>query len=368
MGASGITYTGLAALNINLGSGNDTFTVTGVSNSTATAVNGESGTNNAVLNFSGNFVGNLTLLNFASATLYVGGNFSGQLTDAGAVSTVTIAGSLTSTATLNVGSINTMTVGGDLAGLLTVTGLLNTLTVSGGTPGEIITGDVNVITVLAGYGNKILQVIEGGVERQIQATPVAGGTMPGTVHFAFVYDSQTAANPQLAIRVTDTNPVPRSFNLALVVVNSSTAKFNLSRIDSHSNGVTGISNISVQGDLLTQLTAPELQLFTDLNSGSRAGVVLPSDSITGVEVSGILPIGYIDVAGIEGLAFGTLTTANGTLVTVSNVLGSPTNIQVIWNLLGSNATLNLATDAFVNPFGARLFEHINGNPDMVLVN
>jgi hypothetical protein len=53
---------------------------------------------------------------------------------------------------------------------------------------------------------------------------------------------------------------------------------------------------------------------------------------------------------------------------VSSVLGSASNIQVIWNFLGSNATLNLATDAFVDPFNARLFEHINGNPDMVLVN
>jgi hypothetical protein len=151
-------------------------------------------------------------------------------------------------------------------------------------------------------------------------------------------------------------------------VNSSTAQFNLSRVDSLSNGLTGISNITVQGSLLTQLTSPELQLFTNLNSASLAGVVLPSDSITGVEVSGNLPTGFIDVAGIEGLAFGTLTTANGTPISVSTVLGSATNIQVIWNFLGSNATLNLATDAFVDPFNAPLFEHINSNPDMVRVN
>jgi hypothetical protein len=76
----------------------------------------------------------------------------------------------------------------------------------------------------------------------------------------------------------------------------------------------------------------------------------------------------VDVAGIEGLAFGTLTTAAGAPVTVSNVLGSASSIQVLWNMLGSNATLNLVTDAFVNPFNVRLFEHINSSPDMVLVN
>jgi hypothetical protein len=368
MGASGITYSGLASLNINLGSGNDTFTVTGVTNTTVTTINGSAGTNSAVLNFSSGFTGNLTLINFATATLSVGGNFNGTLNDAGALTSATITSSLTSTGVLNVGSITTMTVGVDLAGLVTVTGLLGTLTVSGGTPGKIVVGNVNVITVLAGYGNKVLQVIAGGIERQIQATPVAGGTMPSTVHFAFVYDSTTAAVPQLAIRITNTNPVARSFNLALVVVNSSTAQFNLTRIDSQSNGLTGVSNITVQGNLLMQLTAPELQLFTNLSSGSLAGVVLPSDNITGVEVSGNLPTGFIDVAGIEGLAFGTLTTASGTPISVSTVLGSASNIQVIWNLLGSDATLNLATDAFVDPFNASLFEHINSSPDMVLVN
>ena len=368
MGAGGITYSGLATLNISLGSGNDTFTVTGVTNTTVTTINGGTGTNGATLNFSGNFAGNLTLLNFATATLYVGGNFSGTLNDSGAMTPVTIVGSLMSAGVLNAGSIATMTVGGDLAGQLNVTGLLGTLTVTGGTPGQIVAGDVNVITVRAGYGNIVLNVTENGIQREITATPVAGGTMPNTTHFAFVYDSTTAADPQLAIRITNTNPVARSFNLALTVVNSSTAKFNLSRIDSYANGLTGISNITVKGDLLTQLTAPELLLFTDSNSSSRAGVVLPSDNITGVEVSGSLPQGFIDVAGIEGLAFGTFTTATGSPITVGSVFGSASNIQVIWNLLGSNATLNLATDAFVNPFNARLFEHTSSSPDMVLVN
>jgi len=372
MGAGGVTYSGLATLNVNLGPGNDTFTVTGITNSTLTAIDGGLGGNNAILNFSGNFApSRLTLVNFAAATLYVGGDFSGLLNDPGAITTATIGGSLTSSGRLNAGSIGAMTIGGDLAGLMTVTGLLDTLTVAGGTPGEIIAGDVHVITVLAGYGNKVFQVIEGGIERDILAAPVNGGGMPGTVHFAFVYDSQTAADPQLAIRITNTNSAPRSYNLALVVVNSSTAKFNLSLIDSYLNGWTGISNISLQGDLLTQLSAPEVLLFTDLTIGSRAGVVLPADNITGVEVSGKLPIGFIDVAGIEGLAFAVLTTATGVPVSVSTLLGSAANLQVLWKLLGSNAMINPATDAFVIPFNetnsVRLFAHDNTNPDLELV-
>ncbi len=371
MGAGGITYSGLAALNISLGSGNDTFTITGVTNTTVTTVNGEGGANTAIMNFSGNFGGNLTLLDFATATLTVGGDFSGQLTDAGAVTPVSIGGSLTSTGVLTVGSIATMTVGGNLAGLLSVSGLLGTLTVDGGAPGQIVVGSVNVITVLAGTGNTLLNVTAGDIQREILATPVAGGAMPNTVQFAFVYDSETTATPQAAIQVINFNPVARLYNLAFVVVNSATAKFDLTLIDSKSNGATGLSNISVDGDLLMKLTAPELALFNNLNTSSRAGVVLPADSITGVEVSGNLPIGFVDVAGIEGLAFAVLTTAAGSPVTITSPLGSSSSIQVLWNYLGSTPTLNPATDAFVIPFNqtnsVRLYAHVDTNPDMELV-
>jgi hypothetical protein len=369
MGANGINYSGLATLNINLGSGNDTFTVASVTTATATTVNGDGGTNTAIFNVNGNYTGNLTLINFASNSVYINGDLSGQLTLTGTTTTVTITGSITSTGVLNASAITTMTVGGDLAGLLNVSGLLNILTVNGGTPGKIVAGSVNVIRVANGYGNKVFQVIEGGIERDILATPVAGGTMPGTVHFAFVYDSQSATDPQVAIRVTDANPVARSYNLDLAVVNSSSAQFDLTRIDATTT--TGLSNISLQGDLLMTLTAPELQFFTNLTSANPGGIVLPLDSITGVEVSGRLPVGYINVAGIEGLAFGSLITAAGATITTGALLGSTSTIQVLWNLLGSKATLNPATDALVLPFNenqsVKLFAHIDTNPDMVLV-
>jgi hypothetical protein len=356
MGPGGITYSGLAVLNIFLNYyGDNTLSVTGVANATATILTGGSGTNTARLNFSGNFAGtNLTLVNFVTATLNVGGDFSGSLTDAGAITPVSIGGSLTSTGVLTAGSISTMTVGGNMAGLITVHGLLGTLAVSRGTPGKIVVGDIHLITVQAGSGNILLNVVENGVEREILATPVSGGNMPGMVQFAFVYDSETTGTPQVAIRITDSSPVARSFNLALVVVNSSTALFNLALVDSTLNGNTGISNISVQGSLLTRLTTPEWQFFPGLKAASRAGVVLPACSITGVEVSGTLPIGFIDVRGIEGLAFARLTTANGTPVSFTSQFAS----QVLWNLLGSKTAINSATDAFVVPFGltaVRLF-------------
>ena len=349
MGSAGITYSGLATLNGSLGSGDDTFTITGINVPTVTTIDGGTGNNAAILNFSGNFAAQeLTLLNFQNASLYVGGNFSGLLNNAGAMDPVTIVGSLTSTGILNAGSIGTMIVGGDLAGVLNVTGLLDALAIGGGSPGEIIAGDIHVITVQAGFGNKVFQVIEGGVERQIQATPVGGGAMPDTVHFAFVYDSETSSDPQLTIRITNSNAVPHSFDLSLVVY-SAAAKFNLARIDA--NGNSGVSNITVEGDILTAVAGPGLDYF-DLAAGSLSGVVLPTDNITGVEVRDALPIGRIHVAGIEGIAFAVFLGINGKPMNFANGIHSDMNLSSLANLLGSNAALLPATDTFRVPFDA----------------
>jgi hypothetical protein len=207
-----------------------------------------------------------------------------------------------------------------------------------------------------------------GIQREILALPVAGGNLPTTVLFAFVYDATTSTVPQVAIRITNPNPVARSFNLELLVLNSSSAKFDLSLLASTGNGKTGVANVSIQGDLLMQLTAPELTLFTNLNAASRAGIVLPADSIVGVEVSGNLPIGYIDVAGIEGLAFSVLTTAGGTPISVTTPLGQGNSLS---SLLGSLPVIDPATDSFIVPFtqngSVRLFVHDDTNYDFNLI-
>jgi len=387
MGANGqIVYAELQALNITFGSGNDTFILNDITDATATTVDGGLGYNSASLNFSGDFAGtSLVLLNFQTASLSVAGNFTGSLTDAGAFTTVVIGGSFTSTAVFNAGSIDTMTVGGDFGGLLNVTGalgtlniggaftstgvlnadsvntmtvandfagllnvtnLLNTLAIGGGSPGKIVAGAVNYITVKAGYGNKVFQVIEGGIERQIQATPVAGGTLSSSIRFDFIYDSSAPGNPQLAMIITNSGVVkPHSFNVAVAVIGSN-AQFNLALV--MASTATGLSNLTISGDLLFAPNAAELN-FLQL-SGSPFGVELPFDNITGIEVSGILPIGEINVAGIEGIAFGLLENNKGQVVPILGDLGSVGKPQVLWNLLGSHATLLAATDTLTVTF------------------
>ncbi len=363
---SGITYSGLSALIISLGSGDDTFTVNDMTNTTVTTIYGGPGSNSASLNFNGDFAAqNLTLLNFQTATLNVAGNFAGLLNDDGAITTASIGGAFTSTGILNAGSIDTMTVGSDFAGLLNVTGLLNSLAIGGGAPGKIVAGDVNFITVQAGYGNKVLQVIEGGIERQIQAIPVAGGTLPDTILFTFIYDSSAAGDPQLAIQITNNGTVvPHSFDLVLACYSSS-AKFNLALV--FSNSQTGVSNIAVSGDILATLSSAESDFF-GLAVDAHSGVNLPLDNITGVEVSGILPIGMINVAGIEGVAFAVLTTAAGKPINILGDLVSTGKSQVLWNLLGSHAAILPAVDQFRVPFNethvVKLYVQSNANSNL----
>ena len=66
MGSGGITYSGLSALNINLGAGSDTFTITGILGLIAVKINGGAGTNAFISNLPQTSYTSLTLLNFAS--------------------------------------------------------------------------------------------------------------------------------------------------------------------------------------------------------------------------------------------------------------------------------------------------------------
>jgi len=363
LGGDGITYTGLIALNISLGSGNDTFTVNDMTDSTLTTINGGAGTDSATLNFTNFAAMNLTLLSFETATLTVAGDFTGLLNDAGAITTVTIGGDFGAAGVLNAGSINAMTVGGDFAGLLNVTGLLNTLAIGGGAPGKIVAGSINIITVQSGYGNTVLHVVEGGVGRQIQALPVAGGTLPNTIRFAVIYDSVAAGNPQAAIIINNSGTVvPHSFDLVLFC-QSSAAKFNLAL--AYSVGASGISNVTVYGDILLTLAAAERQ-FLGLPTTMASGVNLAFDEITGVAVSGALPVQTIIVKGIEGIAFGTLTSRAGKPMNVSSIaitaLTGP--VIIFQNNVGNHPTLLPATHAFRVPFNelhaVKLYAQLDG--------
>jgi len=341
---SSVTYSGLAELYVFLGSGDDTFTVNDMTESTVTRIDGGEGINTAVLNFTSFGAVELSLIRFESATLVVVNDFTGLLNLDGKFTTATIGGTLTQTGVLNAGAIDLMTIDVNLAGLVNVAGLLQALVVHGASPGKVIAGDVHTITVDAGFGGKLLQVIENGIERQLKA-PGVSGVISGSVKFAFIYDSLTTDVPQLAVRVTNPDATTR-FNLVLAA-HSATAKFNLARVEAVD--ASGISNITVDGDILTTISQAARD-YLGLSADARSGIHLPGESITGVSVRDTLPIGYINVGGIQGLAFGFLVNQNGKPTTVQNALGSSGKPTVLWNILGSQAALLAATDEFLISF------------------
>ena len=112
--AGSITYGGLAALNINLGSGDDAFLTTGLAPTTVTTVDGgppSPATRSTATSPATSSA--LSVDHFEKVTLEVGGNFSGSFTasDPGNVQSIAIGGAMSSTGTIRADNIGTMTVG-----------------------------------------------------------------------------------------------------------------------------------------------------------------------------------------------------------------------------------------------------------------
>ncbi|MDE3068412.1 MAG: hypothetical protein KGJ60_12810, partial [Verrucomicrobiota bacterium] len=326
MGVDGIIYTGMGALNISLGSGNDSFTVNEINVPTITTLDGGSGTDTATLNFAQDFAGTVTLLGFENGTLTVGRDFLGTLSDTAP------------------GGLQQVTIGRNFLGTLTA-GTISLMTIGGAATGRIFVDSMGTLYAPADTGNLLLDITQGGVRRQIVATPVTGTTMPASVVFSLVYDGASATSPQLAIRVTNGSPATSAddvrFDLSLVTF-STTAKFNLSRADA--NGTSGLRNIAVDGDLLLTVTAPE-SAYMNYAGGMGGGVYLPQDNLTGVEVRDDAKVGSVTALSIMGVAFATLTGSNGTqLATTLNGLGA----QLMMN---SSTQIILAVDVFRVRFG-----------------
>ena len=168
---------------------------------------------------------------------------------AGTIDAMSIGGSMDGTLTA-AGTIDAMSVGGSLDGTLTVAGALGHLSVGGATTGQITAQSIGTISAAAATGPLILRVDEGGVDRQVVATP-ADPAHPslGGLRFAYLYDSTGPGNPQLALRITGGNsPAPADaarFDLALTT--DSAAGFDLERLDAVRR--PGLRNILVEGNL-----------------------------------------------------------------------------------------------------------------------
>ncbi len=325
MATGGITYAGIASLNINLGSGNDSFTVNEINVPTFTTVNGGPGVNGISLNFAQDFSGNLVLLNFQNGNLAIGRDFLGTLSDTGP------------------GGLQTVTVGRNFLGTFTA-GTVNLMTIGGNAPGRIYVGSMGTLYAAADTGNTLLDITQAGIRRQILAIPVTGATMPASVVFTFVYDGASGPYPQVAIRINNPSPSTIRFDLSLVTFDT-TAKFNLSRLDA--KGVSGLRNIGIGGDLLLKVTAAEIT-YMGYAGNTTGGVVLPSDNLTGVEVRDDAKVASVQAQTIMGVSFATITGSFGTVLA--------TDLEGLdgEDILTFGTRTVLATGVFRVPFGGNL--------------
>jgi hypothetical protein len=364
MGSSGITYGGFSTLTINLGPGSNTFDIAGTAGlpspvTTTTFINtgggndtlnvtgmggpatvdGAGGTNIANVNIAGNFASSLTLLNFVQTNLTIGGNFSGSIATTGNL-----------TGTLN----------GDDSGFLSA-------------------GTVTSISMPHGHATgtsgQVLQIVQGGVNRQVDALPAVQNASLAGVSFMIFYDGSSASIPQAAIRVTNSGTT--RFDLVLAC-SSTASRFDLSRVDAGGSGVASVRNVAVSGNILTTVTAAEAAYFAP--SFSTGGVVLTKDNLVGVSARDDLANGAVSALSIEGVACATLggtpvSSLNGTLA--AGALASGTAIHegndVFRVVVGEEAKVELfvdtANDAHLNDVAFNLTdEAIDGNDVSALMN
>ena len=150
----------------------------------------------------------------------------------------------------------------------------------------------------------------------MDALLLADPSISADVFFEYSYDSTTGEDPQIAIRVingaspSSNDDVPFDLNLST----SSSSEFDLAYVDAV--GSSGIRNISVQGDLLTSLTAAQSEML-GLPVGTPGGVNLPADHLGGLAVADNITQGTVTAASIQALAMGSLTTDQGVIAGTS---------------------------------------------------
>jgi hypothetical protein len=159
----------------------------------------------------------------------------------------------------------------------------------------------------------------------VQAVAASGGG-PAGLTMAVLYDGTGGRNPRASVRVTTANPAAGRYDLVLAA--PSAAMFDLGRLDAADGAATGVRNVTVGGSIRGGVTAAEQAYFAyapdaaPAKPGTKskkvkapaavaAGVVLPNDALAVVSARADLRAGTVRAASVQGLAFATLTTADG---------------------------------------------------------
>ena len=204
--SSALSFDPFTNITITLGSGNDTFSLTGFQAGTAAAtINGGPGVNTFSANINGDFSTKLTLLNFAEVTSFViSGNLNSPVTLSapGKIDSMTIGGSLTQTGSIQASELDSLKINGDLAGTVSETGFSSGVLQVGGSIAS--TGVVNWVGTLT---NVSIAGDDAGALQDftnIVAMNIGGSlTSTGLISSGSIHDLAIAQD--LAGKVTVTN-------------------------------------------------------------------------------------------------------------------------------------------------------------------
>jgi hypothetical protein len=293
MGPSGITYSGLAFLNIYLGAGGNNFTINDINPATVTSVDGGFSLNDSlVATFALDFNGKLVLTDFEKSTIQVARDFNGYMSDLqpGTVQQVTIGRSLTATGSLIAGSIDNLSVVQDVAGLVQVLGNLGTASIGGSVTGTITVG-----------GNLTKLTTGGDVSGTVQVTGDAGtvgvgGSVSGTIQVGGNLTTMTVGQDVSGL-------VQVGLNLTTLTVNGS---------------VTAAGKVLVGGDLTT------MKVGQDLAGLAQVGGTL-SFLTVGNNLSGTVQ----ETGTMQSVAVGGSLTYTGLLSAVNAVNPAAANVVLM---------------------------------------
>ncbi len=380
MGPSGITYSGLATLNVKLGSGGstlssgpvgNTFTINDINAATVTNVDGGS-SNNDTVNYTAaqDFNGTLNLTAFEHGTVNVTRDFIGTLNDTqpGHLESVQIGRSLTSTGVLQAGSIDTMTVGKDLAGTVNVLGALTTLKVTGNVSGSVTeTGTVNLLSI---GGSLTSTGVIKAVNSTDPATPTStqgllgnintmtvGGALAGTVQVSGNLGSLTVG--------TANTPTPGGVNdlSGSVTVGGQLTTASVSgNVSGSITEALTINSLYIGGSLtstgvikaVNSKTASLGNINTLTVGQDLAGTVIVSGTLANLKIvnGSIAPTGSITTANLNSLVIGPNQLSVGQnmagTITVSGNLGS---VQVAGGTPGTFQAGHIGTIAVYGGYG-----------------
>jgi hypothetical protein len=227
---------------------------------------------------------------------------------AGSISTMSVTTNNGSISAAGQGNASNVTIGTlGASGTFTATGTLSDLKTTVFS-GLVIAGQVGKITALNSPGtSRMLDVIEGGVTRQLVLTPVSGSSLPQFVNY--VYDHTGSGDPQLTMAVNDGNNTG-SYDVELLTSAAAVGSgFDLAALYALPNATAHIRNVLIEGNL-TPSTADASQIGV---SSSVGGVQLPGVALASVGIMGNAPAGSVNAASIEAVSFASISESSGTV-------------------------------------------------------